>query len=456
MVAFLVEQVLGPVLATATSPPRVIDPACGDGRILAAAGQLIARRFGVDPAPYLTGVELDPTTAADTAARLGVRVICGDAREVIDDRGVHDVVLGNPPYLSPLVRPGVRRGRSALGGGPYADVAAEFLALSVRLVRPRGGRIGLVLPHSLLATRDAGPIRTAVAAAGALELCWWADELMFDAAVRTCILGLVTGAPPGPVRRFVGADFAPAPAIEPPHDSPTWSWLAADLAGVPGVDVDLTATLGTLAGVTADFRDQYYGLIGAVGDDRQGPALVTSGLIDPGRCAWGIRPTTFAKVRYAAPRVDLGALEPALVRWAQSRLVPKVLVASQTRIVEAAVDETGAWLGSVPVISVIPTERQRLWELGALLCSPVASAWLAGRHLGSGLSASTIRLSAANVAAIPVPTKRLEWMRAAEALRRGDLAGCGRSMLGAYGLDQRDDIWQWWTERLSGARARRG
>ena len=50
-----------------------------------------------------------------------------------------------------------RRG-VAVGGGPYADAAAEFLALAVRVVRP-GGPVGLVLPQSLLAARDAAAIR---------------------------------------------------------------------------------------------------------------------------------------------------------------------------------------------------------------------------------------------------------------------------------------------------------
>jgi type I restriction-modification system DNA methylase subunit len=71
-----------------------------------------------------------------------------------------DVVVGNPPFLNQLSRATSRRPQR-FGGGPYADAAAEFLALAMRLARP-GGRVGLVLPQSLLSTRDAAAIRAAV------------------------------------------------------------------------------------------------------------------------------------------------------------------------------------------------------------------------------------------------------------------------------------------------------
>src|SRR5207253_8173936 len=48
-------------------------------------------------------------------------------------------------------------------------------------------------------------------------------------------------------------------------------------------------TAGDVAAFGANFRDEYYGMVGAVRDDADGPPLVTSGLIDPGACAWGHR-----------------------------------------------------------------------------------------------------------------------------------------------------------------------
>jgi len=119
----------------------VLDPACGDGRFLRATGL-----------PTQVGIDIDPATAAAGGFE------CADSltRDWGDTR--FDVVVGNPPFLNQLSAATTRGGRSRFGGGPYADAAAEFLALAVRLARP-GGRVGLVLPQSLLSARDAAAIR---------------------------------------------------------------------------------------------------------------------------------------------------------------------------------------------------------------------------------------------------------------------------------------------------------
>ena len=84
---------------------------------------------------------------------------CRRARPTTGATATSTSSLGNPPYLSQLAAHTTRRGASPLGGGPYADAAGEFLALAVRLARPGGGRVGLVLPQSILSSRDVGPIR---------------------------------------------------------------------------------------------------------------------------------------------------------------------------------------------------------------------------------------------------------------------------------------------------------
>jgi hypothetical protein len=368
-------------------------------------------------------------------------------------------VIGNPPYLSQLSTSTARGGRSNLGGGPYADAAAEFLALSVQLVRPVDGRVGLVLPMSILATRDVAPIRESVGRAASIELCWWADESVFDASVRTCVLGLVTGRPAALVRRLYGADPRPIAPVATPTDGAagSWSWLVADASGVPSLTIDTASgTLIDLATATADFRDQYYGLVGAVSDTASGPPLITSGLIDVGVCRWGERPTRFAKEPFDAPRVDLSALSPALQAWARTRLVPKVLVASQTKVIEAVADLRGEWLPSVPVISVIPHNAADVGRISALLTSPVASAWLVHQRLGTGLSAQSIRVTAADLARLPLPTDTEHWDLATASLAAGDVLACGRHMLAAYGLAESNDLSDWWAKRVSGSTGRRG
>ncbi len=148
----------------------------------------------------------------------------------------------------------------------------------------------------------------------------------------------------------------------------TWSWFIADVP-LPAVDPS-APRLSSIASFTVDFRDVYYGLIDAVGDDVDGPPLVTTGLIDPGRCRWGERPVRFAKRRWNAPRVDLSRLSPAMRRWADRRLVPKVLIANQAKVIEAVHDPDGAWLPGVPVLTCTTEEPERV--LG-VLGSPAAT-----------------------------------------------------------------------------------
>ncbi len=348
----------------------VLDPACGDGRFLHATGL-----------PAQTGVDIDQSTAFVHDDSL--RRDWGTAK--------YDVVVGNPPFLSQLSRLTTRGGSSRFGGGPYADAAAEFLALSIRLARP-GGRVGLVLPQSLLATRDAAAIRAAVDEAAALRWMWWSDTRMFDAQVRVWAGVWQVGAAPGIVRRAFGPDFVEVPPMPMPR---TWSGL---LTGTSSA-VHTGPVLGDIAGFTVDFRDQYYGLVGAVGDTEDGPPLVTSGLIEPGRCLWGERQVRFAKQRYSAPRVAIERLSPALQKWAAARLVPKILIANQTKVIEAVHDVRGEWLPSVPVITCVTDQPGRVL---AVLSSAAANEWVHQHAAGSGLSATSVRLNPRLLAAIPL------------------------------------------------------
>lgn len=385
-------------------PFRVLDPACGDGRFLAEIGRR-SREGGVDV--ELMGVDVDEhAVAAAGRAVPDARVVHADALAYDWGGDRFDLVVGNPPFVSQLAAATTRGGRSRFGGGPYADVAAEFLALAARLADPDRGRVAFVLPQSLLAARDTAPIRAEVAEHLAVVHCWWADELMFDAHVRTCALVLERGAAPGKVHRTRGRRFE---AIEPVPWTGVWPALLLDEPSqlLPSVtDAGGGRVLGELASFAVDFRDQYYGLVGAVGDDVDGPPLVTSGLIEPGRCLWGERPVRFAKQRFEAPRVDLGRLTPRLAAWADRRLVPKILVANQTRVIEAVLDAEGAWLPGVPVITCTTDRPADLPGVLEVLAGEPATAWVRHHAAGSGLSAGTVRLTPALLASIPLDTPR--------------------------------------------------
>jgi hypothetical protein len=446
LVAHVLDEVLEPVLDARAAPDglRILDPACGDGRFLIAAAERIDRRFGRVPAGCLHGLDVDPGAVAVARTALGDRAEVGCLDALAGTVGSNfDAVVGNPPFLNQLAAATNRGGRSPWGGGPYADTAALFLAMAVRAARPDGGRVGLVLPHSVLSTRDTAPIRCAVLADARLDSLWWTGERVFDADVVTCVPTFVRGESQAQVRRFHGPrfDVVDVASGDELGDRPTWGHLVADLAGVPEVRIHGPGTLADLATATADFRDQYYGLVPHVADGADGPPLVTAGLIDVGRCAWGERATRFARRRFEAPRVGLDDLPPALRAWADRRLVPKVLVATQTPVIEAVVDGGGAWLPSVPVITVVPHAADDLWRVGAVLTAPAVSAWAAATYFGAALTAHAIKLSASQLLTLPVPPR--PWDAAAAALARGDVDTCARLMDAAYGTDLHD----WWRAR---------
>ena len=101
-----------------------------------------------------------------------------------------------------------------------------------------------------------------------------------------------------------------------------------------------------------------------------------------------------------------------------------------------------------------PATPGDLWPIGAVLCSPVASAWAAATYLGAGLGAATIKLSAAQTLTIPRPAGPLD--EAVELLRAGDLDGAGVASTRAYGVrgDAADELLGWWRTRVSAARRR--
>ena len=440
----VVESVVTPeFVARRSHSLAVLDPSCGDGRFLVATRR---RLESLGATSTLTGCDIDAAAVASARAALPAPVELreADALSTTWSTQRFDLVIGNPPFLSQMATATSRGGTSRHGGGPYADAAAEFLALAGQLVDPDGGRVALVLPQSMLGSRDAAAIRESIGARARMFWSWWSDRRVFDAQVHVCVLAFEFGVP------------------EPVERRSNWSHVVTSRRGVPAVPDDVRADgcLGDRAHLNANFRDEYYGMIPGVGDHHSGPRLVTSGLVDPGRSWWGERAVTFAKQRYVRPQVDIGRLDADMVRWARRRLVPKVLVANQTRIVEAVCDPHGEWLPAVPVLGVYPTGAhwdddvrrpvdelaESAWDIAAVLTSPVASAWLWHRGAGTGLSADAIRLSPVTLGALPWPDGDLG--PAVSALRNGDVRGCAAAVDVAYGVVDDPTLFEWWSALL--------
>jgi tRNA1(Val) A37 N6-methylase TrmN6 len=485
LVEHLLDEALEPTLdeVTCEAQVTVLDPACGSGLFLVAALRRFLRRgVEVDQAldHCLHGVELDPAAAELAGLSLWLTAVDATGRTDLPQPGIevgdalqpgarrrHDVVVGNPPFLNRLERRTAQdreTGRrlaaeSGCAVGPYTDLSAVFLHRAAGWVRP-GGRVGLVQPQSLLAARDASGVRAELHRTCALESLWSSDVPLFDAGVLTCAPVLRAGGVQQEVRRADGPRFRTLASLPAGDLAGTWSHLVAGSLGVPQVWARSAGVVDDVAHCTADFRDQYYGLAGHVheaSDLTDGTPLVTTGMIDPARNAWGEQPTRFLKKRWSAPVVDLASLsaEPTLSRWARARLVPKVLVGTQGKLLEAVVDEQGAWLPSVPTITVVPREVS-LWRLLAVLLAPPVAAHAATVYAGAGLTLRAIKLSARQVAGLPLPGDADAWARAADhaeaaqhdpSRRLEHLEAMGRLMCAAYDV-QPDLVMPWWVARL--------
>jgi hypothetical protein len=390
--------------------PVLCDPSCGGGAFLLAAAQAGVRR--------LVGIDIDPLAVAVCEATLW---LAGATAElVVADSLVEpwpsevDVVVGNPPFLSQLDAGTARsRERAALiGAVGYVDEAALFLLIAARNARRR---VALLQPESVVSVASAEPVRAEVTPL--LHAVWAPDESLFvDAAVR--VVGVLLD-------------------HEDPADTDSgWASMLATSRGVPRVEVGGHGVLGDHASVVAGFRDEYYALVPLVREAEPGDApLVTSGLIDPARCAWGARPARFARRRWDAPGLDPATL-PA---WANALQAPKVLVATQTRVVEAVADETGAFVPCTPVLSVVPATLD-LWHVLAVLLAPPISAWAHHEASGAALSSNALKLSAGQLRRVPLPPTGDDWDEAASHARDGDVDALAVAMTRAYGVDVLD----WW------------
>ncbi len=469
LVDHLVAEALAGFRRTKT-PVRVVDPACGSGNFLVAVARRLAARRGADIARVLEhsihGIDIDAAALAlarealrallpasinaqrraAVARALDAHLVHGDALSERAWRGFgpdrFDLVLGNPPFLGQLkrgtasTRTRARNVSRTTAGAVkrYADTSAAFLLRGLDALGPRG-RLGFVMPLSFLAAADVRSARDAALERAMLHAIWAAKEGLFeDANVRVCALVLEAGpgrSPPLPRRAF-GLEFKPLPevrgrALAPRPGDETWSPILADAFGAPSVALgaDAGPAIGSIARATADFRDQYYGLRGALVEDRGSPApLITTKHVDLGSNAWGACDVRVLGARMRHPGVDVRALSgaPKMLAWLRARRVPKILVATQTKVIEAWVDEDGDAVPLVPLITVTPMRRADLWRVAAAVASPVVAARAVALYAGSALSAAAIKLSARQLLEMPLPGDARQWTKSALELKRASLA----------------------------------
>ena len=514
---FLVEQAIA---ALGYVPQQICDPTCGAGSFLIAAADALADR-GVAVQEIvehrLFGGEIDPQAGAlaqdslrawaeqrigrVAGSRLRPQIAVGDMLVRTPESWVGrnpagwDLVIGNPPFLSQLatrtsrssaVREAVQQRFGEIG--VYADSASLFLLGALDMVC-EGGVVVMVQPQSFLATRDTAAVRSSLLSSAKLRGIWASQAEFFDASVRVC----------APVLQRSGTgDSQPAHSVQAAQSVQVWwggqpkdlgnteqfvepqplagdSWgpLFARAHGLPSVGSTAGPRLAEIATATAGFRDEFYALLDSSVDLGQSgrqqldsPAvspLITVGMIDPGSQSWAIQPRRFGGRIQFAPAADMTALDqsnPRIAQWARARQVPKVLVATQTRIVEAVADPEGRLIPVTPTISVEPRDTlvavESVWRLTAALLSPPVSARALSEHLGAGLSSGALRWSARSVVQVELPVDHAAWaqgavlaqqLAAAEPTgRAAKLTELGRVMCDAYRLESTHPVYSWWLE----------
>ena len=269
---------------------RVLDPACGDGRFLVAAADRLRAAGGRADAPRHR--HRRRRAAAAGAASLGGRR--GDVARRASATPSPATGAATASTSSSATRRSCRSWpRRRRAAGPAATAAgrtptpppSSSPSPSARPARRRARRARAAAVDPRLARRR--PVRA--------EVDRLADRsLVVVVAAAACSTPRCSCARwPSSARR--GAADGRRRAVDP-SSSPTRS------ASPPLPPLATAGTLGDRARLTANFRDEYYGLVPAVGDDGAGPPLVTSGLIDPGRCRWGGATVTFARRRSSARR----------------------------------------------------------------------------------------------------------------------------------------------------------
>jgi hypothetical protein len=521
--------------------PRIYDPACGTGNFLLAAGAALGGTphawqsiYGTDvdlaavmicrwrvwiasgcdplvwkhvcknicvgdslggPPPALTGEALRQwQRQSPTPPRHGhTWATTKELRQRGKWRGF-DIILGNPPFLSQLsastTHDAARQAwlKYRFGGlvGAYTDAAALFLALAVEHLAP-GGKLGLVLPSSVLATRDCAAVRRFVAEETRITSVWVNPARAFYGVnVLTCALvaeraaervadRIAEESSTQRIQTFVNKGAVKGEVLKVSaaaiRDMPTWGIFTRGLSGLPEIVVKRDHTLADIALATADFRDQYYGLQGHISEngnwnDANFAPLITSGLIDLGRVLWESRSTRIHKHEWHRPVANLRTLEVdgGMAKWIAQRRVPKVLLPTQTRVLEPWVDEHGVTLPCVPVITILPKGKAStddLWLIGAVLASPVVSALARIEVAGAALSAEAIKLSAKQCLGMPLPPQST-WHALAAAFQNLSAAGAtqddlehfAESSVQAFGVKSQvgSKVLKWWLERAKKAR----
>jgi hypothetical protein len=448
-----------------TDLPRfTVDPACGGGVFLLE----ILDRLAVAGVPAdqcverVAGLEIDSGAVAATTLALRAWQLAHGVPEPVPANVAAldslerwprawpdaDLIIGNPPFASPLKSGAIPAEAAAYRShhsevlGPYADLAAIHLWRASQMLHD-GGRLAFVAPVSIVNARDTGRLWERFEAEADAVTALIPESSPFEASVRVFV-------PVFEIRRQAASERR------------SLSHAVGDAIGLPALpDLESAATLGSICKATSGFRDEFYGLAEAVREEVLGSGgdmvrLVTVGAIDPLSCSWGRRPTRFAKARWERPVVDPSELHGKVAAFVAGQRVPKLLVATQTKVLEPLLDPVGDLVGVTPAIAVTGPQPA---HVAAVLLAPPVNAIAVQRWFGTGLSDTTLRPTASTLLELPLPENQANWDVAAALIEENAQAVNGSQtdtdpellrrvatlMNSAYGADPA--VLGWWLER---------
>jgi len=198
-------------------PPRVLDPAVGDGVFLvetARASDAVGRRCK----GHLFGVDIQP----DAVRR--ARCAVPDARIVVGnyllDRppgpGSYDLIVGNPPYLGQRDVTRLEYGRDLYDRyGVKDDLYVYFLLRSLDLLAD-GGVLAMVTSDSWLTLMGKEPLRRRMLQHRLDHVIRLPSET-FAARIHACCFGLVRGVKADKVRTFDASACRPSDVVFQPR-----------------------------------------------------------------------------------------------------------------------------------------------------------------------------------------------------------------------------------------------
>jgi N12 class adenine-specific DNA methylase/SAM-dependent methyltransferase len=172
--AGIVQAVWAAVQALGFTAGRVLEPGCGSGNFLGFA----------PPGARLTGVELDPVTAAIAAALYPqAQVLAGSFAGTCDRDGSYDLVIGNVPFGQAVLHDRVHN-----AGGH--SIHNHFIIKSLHLTRP-GGLVAVLTSRYTMDARNPAARREIAALAdlaGAIRLPGGAHQRAAGTGVVTDLL----------------------------------------------------------------------------------------------------------------------------------------------------------------------------------------------------------------------------------------------------------------------------